>query len=176
MTLHVVPLELAEANALVAALHRHHKPVVGHRFSIGVLDGAGRLVGAAICGRPVARLYDPRDVLEVTRCVTDGSRNACSALYGAAARAAKACGYLKAQTYILDEETGASLRAAGWVYDGAVDGRQWRHTDGRPRRTDQPTTDKGRWAVYFRPRPAYGGWGPLAEPGEPGGLDLVWPG
>lgn len=77
---------------------------------------------------------------------TDGTPNVCSFLYGRAARAARAMGYRKIQTYILDSEPGTSLRAAGWTHDGNVTGRQWRHTDGKPRRTDQPTCDKQRWA------------------------------
>lgn len=39
MTLSIRPLTLREANAYVAFHHRHNKPVVGHRFSIGVSDG-----------------------------------------------------------------------------------------------------------------------------------------
>ena len=54
--LHVVPLELSEANRLVAQWHRHHQPSQGHRFSLGVVDNDGGLHGAAIIGRPVARL------------------------------------------------------------------------------------------------------------------------
>lgn len=30
----LVPVSLKEANAFVAANHRHHKPVTGHKFSI----------------------------------------------------------------------------------------------------------------------------------------------
>lgn len=145
--LRVVPIELTEANALVAALHRHHQPAVGHRFSIGAVDSGGTLRGAAIVGRPVARLAgSPREVLEVVRLVTDGTPNACSMLYAAAARAGKALGFSRIQTYILDCESGTSLRAAGWDYEGVAGGGQWKHTDGKPRRTDQPTTLKGRWA------------------------------
>jgi hypothetical protein len=44
------PLTLAQANDLVAQFHRHHKPMAGHRFSIGAFPG-DRLVGAAIVGR-----------------------------------------------------------------------------------------------------------------------------
>ena len=114
MSLTVIPLELKEANAFVAKLHRHHKPVVGHRFSIGCVDDGGILRGAAIVGRPVARLAGhPRDVLEVTRLCTDGTHNACSILYAAAAKAGKALGYKRIQTYTLPIEGGASLRAAG---------------------------------------------------------------
>jgi hypothetical protein len=41
-----VPLTLKQANTLVDRLHRHHKPVVGHRFSIGA-EVDGNLVGAS---------------------------------------------------------------------------------------------------------------------------------
>jgi hypothetical protein len=95
----------------------------------------------------VARLAgSPRAVLEVVRLVTDGTPNACSMLYAAAARAGKALGFERIQTYILDTETGTSLVASGWQYEGVAGGGQWKHTDGKPRRTDQPTGMKGRWA------------------------------
>lgn len=142
MKLKIIPLELRDANAYVAEHHRHHKPVVGHRFSIGCVDEDGNLHGAAIIGRPVARLVDYREVLEVTRCVTNGTKNACSCLYGAAARVGKELGYKSIQTYILESETGTSLKASGWVGVGACGGGQWIHTKGKPRRTDQPTERK----------------------------------
>ena len=147
MSLTVIPLELKEANAFVAKLHRHHKPTVGHRFSIGCIDKDGILRGVCIVGRPVARLAGhPRDVLEVTRLCTDGTYNACSILYAAAANAGKALGYCRIQTYTLPIEGGASLRASGWVCEGDAGGGQWKHTDGKPRRTDQPTDVKSRWS------------------------------
>jgi len=150
MALIVIPVELAEANAFIATTHRHHQPVVGHRFSIGCCDSDGNLRGVCVVGRPVARLAGhPRDVAEVTRLATDGTYNACSILYGAAARACKAMGYQIIQTYTLLEEEGASLRAAGWVCEGPAGGGQWKHTDGKPRRTDQPTQRKQRWSVKF---------------------------
>ena len=94
-------IELKDANAFVEQYHRHHKPVVGHRFSIAcVIDDV--IHGVAIVGRPVARMVDPSTTLEVTRLVTDGTANACSFLYGAAARAGKELGYSKIQTYILE--------------------------------------------------------------------------
>ena len=146
--LRIVPLELSEANALVKELHRHHFRVVGHRFSIGVIAANGVLTGAAIVGRPVARLAgSPRAVLEVTRLVTDATPNACSMLYAAAARAGKAMGYQRIQTYILDEEPGTSLKAAGWVNEGAAGGHAWHYYEGNPRRTDQPMGTKRRWSL-----------------------------
>jgi len=145
MQLLIKPLELKQANDFVLLHHRHHKPVVGHRFSIGCIDEDGVLRGACIVGRPVARLVDHTEVLEVTRLVTDGTRNACSILYGAAARAGKAMGYRKIQTYILEDEIGTSLLASGWCCMGWSSGGQWKHTDGKPRRIDQPICRKGRW-------------------------------
>lgn len=144
----VIPIELSEANAAVDAWHRHHQPCQGHRFSLGVVDDDGVLHGACIVGRPVARLAgEPRKVLEVTRLVTDGTYNACSMLYSAAARAGKELGFEWIQTYILaDEETGTSLKASGWLCEGMAGGGQWKHTDGKERRTDQPTGKKTRWA------------------------------
>lgn len=154
MRYHVIPLELAEANALVDRWHRHHKPSQGHRFSLGVVDANGVLHGAAIIGRPVARLAgSPRDVLEVVRLVTDGERNCCSALYAAAARAGHAMGYKRIQTYVLGSELGTSLKAAGWTDEGEAGGGQWKHTDGKARRTDQPIESKRRWAKTLADRP-----------------------
>jgi len=156
VTLHVVPVELREANDFIASLHRHHQPVVGHRFSIGAVNDDGTLHGVCVVGRPVARLAGhPRDVAEVTRLATDGTYNACSILYAAAARACKAMGFRRIQTYTLPAEGGASLCASGWVCEGEAGGGQWKHTDGKPRRTDQPTEIKTRWALHFS-RPAVG--------------------
>ena len=151
MKLHIIPVELSEANQAIEAWHRHHKPCVGHRFSLGVVDDEGVLHAAIVVGRPVARLAgDPQQVLEVTRLVSDGTRNCCSMLYSAAARAAKDMGFMRIQTYILaDEETGASLKASGWVSEGIAGGGQWKHTDGKARRTDQPIGKKVRWVRYL---------------------------
>jgi hypothetical protein len=122
--LDVVPITLEEANAFVALHHRHHKPVVGHKFSIAVADGE-TVRGVAIVGRPVARKIDNGWTLEVNRCCTDGTRNACSMLYGAAWRAAKALGFKRLITYTLPEEGGTSLRAAGWTLIGERGGGNW---------------------------------------------------
>jgi hypothetical protein len=142
----IKPIELKDANAFIATYHRHHKPVQGHRFSISVWDNE-QLVGVAIVGRPVARLGgNPLEVLEVTRLCTNGTKNACSMLYSAAARVGKELGYKRIQTYILASEPGISLKATGWTDEGEAGGGQWKHTDGKPRRTDQPTEKKRRWA------------------------------
>ena len=71
-------MDLGEANAFVQMHHRHHRPVVGHKFSLGVVVGE-QIVGVAIVGRPVSRHLDNGLTLEVNRVATDGTRNACSA-------------------------------------------------------------------------------------------------
>lgn len=146
MALTTVQVELKEANEFVARFHRHHKPCTGHRFSIGVGKEDGALVGVAICGRPVARGCNHKTTIEVSRLCTDGTKHACSFLYAKSARIAKELGYKKIQTYILDTEDGVSLVAAGWVKEADTAGGQWTHTDGKPRRKDQPTNPKQRWA------------------------------
>lgn len=135
-----VAITLEEANAFVAQHHRHHGEVVGHRYSIGAASG-DKIVGVVIVGRPVARLRDDGMTLEVTRLCTDGTRNACSFLYGAAARAAFALGYKKIGTYILASENGASLKASGWRLVGEVKGRSW-SCKSRPRVDTHPLQDK----------------------------------
>lgn len=110
----VVPITLTQAKAFIAEHHRHNKPPTGWKFGVGLRLG-GALVGVATAGRPVARHYDDGLTLEVNRTCTDGTRNANSMLYGAVWRAAKAMGYLRCITYTQADETGASLRAAGWV-------------------------------------------------------------
>ena len=131
--LRIVPVTLEQANAVVARLHRHNKPVVGAKFCIGVQQG-DQLVGVAIVGRPVAPKLDDGFTAEITRVCTDGTRNAASALYGACRKAARAMGYDRIFTYTLPEEGGASLRAAGFKLDKDDAGgsaRMWHNRDGR---------------------------------------------
>lgn len=142
----IVPLTLKQANDLVGSLHRHHKPAVGHRFSLGLRGDAGELIGAAICGRPSARGLPQYDILEVTRLVTDGTKNACSMLYQACARVAREMGFTKIITYILGDEPGTSLKASGWVFETETSGGNWNHSWRKGRREDQPMGPKQRWS------------------------------
>ena len=159
--LRVVPLTLKQANALVGALHRHHDPIQAHRFSIGALSGSA-LVGCAIVGRPVSFHYGHYTVAEVSRLATNGHRNACSKLYGAAAQAAAAMGFTRIQTYTLPEESGASLRAVGWVDGGERRSSAWsQRDDGRTRHNTHPTGNKRLW------------WRDL-NPAMPDGFDAEW--
>lgn len=156
MALKIIPLSLKRLNEYVEQHHRHHKKVQGHKFSLGVVDeqhtdsaGLPLLLGACSVGRPVARLVDANSTLEVTRLVTNGTKNACSILYARSAQIAKLMGYKKIQTYILETELGSSLKASGWKNEGLCGGGQWKHTDGKPRREDQPTCKKFRWSKEF---------------------------
>src|SRR5688572_22796767 len=124
MKLARIPVTLDEANRFVSMHHRHHAPVIGHKFSIGaVVEDA--IVGVVIVGRPVARRRDDGRTLEVTRLCTDGTANACSFLYGAAAKATFALGYSRIGTYVLKREPGTSLVAAGWKLIGETPGKSW---------------------------------------------------
>lgn len=116
MSLRIHPITLREAGAFIAQHHRHNKPPRGWKFGTSVRS-AGDVVGVATAGRPVSREIQKAEplTLEVNRTCTDGERNANSMLYGAIWRAAKALGYTRAITYIQGDETGASLKAAGWV-------------------------------------------------------------
>lgn len=148
--LSIAPCTLTDANALVDRLHRHHPPVVGHKFSLAVVDDAGMVRGACIVGRPVSRVLDDGWTAEINRLVTDGCENACSALYAAAWRTAKAMGYRRLLTYILESEPGISLRAAGWRLVGPAGGGSW-NTPSRPRIDAHPLERKQRWEVGDTP-------------------------
>lgn len=143
--MNIVPIDFAEANEFVRRHHRHHKPCLSHKFSVAVEEN-GVIVGVAIVGRPVSRMADNGWTLEVNRCCTDGARNACSSLYSAAWRAARALGYKKLITYTLASEGGASLRGAGWKVIGEAGGGSWSRVN-RPRVDMHPTEVKLRWEI-----------------------------
>ena len=151
--LRVIPSELRDANAFVEQVHRHHKPVTGHRWSSAVVDEDQEVRGVAIVGRPVARAIDQHRIVEVLRVATDGCKNACSALYGAVCRQQRALGYWWAMTYTLASEPGTSLRAAGWKPVAVVSGRSW-DTPSRRRTDKHPTVGKVRWECRCSPTPA----------------------
>ena len=144
MRLLIVPVPLAEANDFVRAHHRHHRPVPGAKFCLGAVCGDS-LVGVAIVGRPVARVLDDGLTLEVNRVATDGTKDACSFLYGAARRATFALGFKRLYTYTLPSESGASLRGAGWKLLGAAGGGKWARA-ARPLSKDlHPLQEKLKW-------------------------------
>ncbi len=132
MALTIVPVTFDDAWQFVAAHHRHHRPPIGHKFSLGVAVGE-TLVGVAMVGRPVARHYDDGATLEVNRSATDGTEHANSMLYAAAWRAAKALGYRRLITYTQEGESGASLRGAGWRVVAEMPPRKGWSVPSRPR-------------------------------------------
>lgn len=141
-----------EARAFVRTHHRHHPPPQGAILHLGCWSG-NELVGVAFLGRPVSRMEQAGGAWELTRLATDGTRNACSALYGYARRVVQLLAPgARLITYTLPEEGGASLRGAGWVEDGRVQGRDWAacaRRESQPKLFDagpqHPTTDKLRW-------------------------------
>lgn len=146
-----VELGQAEAKAFVAEHHSTHaRPPVGWRWGHGLRNGT-ELVAVAMVGRPVARALDGERIVEVTRCCAAAElpafvRNACSKLYGKAAREARRRGFEKIITYTEVGEPAAALRGAGWTIEhtGRRRRRGW-DTPGRPREGG-PTTAKHRWA------------------------------
>jgi hypothetical protein len=147
MTLTLVPVTQAQAKAFITAHHRHNKPSVGWKFGVGVATSDGELVGVAMVGRPVARSYDDGYTLEVNRTATDGHRNANSMLYGACTRATFALGYTRLITYTQHDETGASLRAAGWRVIAERPVRCGWDTPSRRREADYESTARTLWEV-----------------------------
>lgn len=113
-----------EANEFVLVWHRHHKPVLRAIFAVAVADETDTVRGVAIVGRPSARELQDGYTAEVRRLATDGAKNACSMLYAACWRGARAIGYRRLVTYILESEPGTSLRAAGWREGGPHDGSE----------------------------------------------------
>ena len=152
-----IPISLKDANDFVSKMHRHHKPVHRDKFRIGVLDDNDNLCGVGQCARPVSRILDDGMTIEVVRCCTDGTFNACSFIYSKLARIAREMGYKRIITYILETESGASLKASGWSKDcDGCGGYSW-NTPSRKRDVvdaqislfddvaKYPTAPKSRW-------------------------------
>ncbi len=149
---HIAPITLKDANAFVTKHHRHHDSVTGCKFAIGLyktVNGEDKLIGTAICGRPVSRHLDDGLTLEINRlCVTEDG-NCCSMLYGACSRIAKEMGYKKVITYILESESGTSLKASNFILeDECCGGKNW---SGKRKRVNNtvPEEMKQRWAKYL---------------------------
>lgn len=139
----IKPIHLKAAKEFVGQYHRHNIPPTGGKFAVACYND-NRLCGVAICGRPTARRLDNGETLEIYRNCTDGTRNACTKLYGACVRIARDMGYRKVITYTLESESGASLRAANFIFAGSAGGIAWTGT----RRRDyyiSPEEIKNRW-------------------------------
>lgn len=124
MTLRLRPCSQREARAWVGAVHRHNLPPRGALTQVAVVDEHDVWHGVGILGRPTGRGLQDGYTAEITRVATDGTRNACSMLYGALARVAAGLGYRRVVTYTLETEFGASLRAAGFVVDAVLPARE----------------------------------------------------
>ena len=140
--LQLQPIDYQEACIFIKEHHRHHIPPQGWKFGIAVNDGE-KVVGVITIGRPVARNFDDGLTMEVTRCCTDGTKNAPSMLYGAACRAVFAMGYRRLITYTLQKEPGTSLKSANWRLVGTAGGGSWNGT--RKRIDKHPTEQKLLW-------------------------------
>lgn len=174
MTLRLVPIHKSPAFAYIRRVHRHHQPPQGYRFAVGVADD-GRLCGVAVAGRPVSRVLQDGHTIEVTRVATDGTPNAGSFLYSACWRAARALGYTRATTYTQDGESGASLRAAGWLNVAAMKARGGWTTPSRPR-DDLGTEgiDRNRWEIRTADHATAVDMAPTCyEPGTEADLDQL---
>ncbi len=143
-SLSVVPTTRAEAQAFVELHHRHHGAPLVAVFRVAIADETGKVRGVAIVGRPVARQLVDGWTLEVNRCCTDGVKNGCSMLYGAAWRAARALGYRRLVTYTASSEPGTSLVAAGWTVVAQTKAESW-NRKARPRVDTTPLQSKFRW-------------------------------
>ena len=134
----VVPVDKMRARQFVQEHHRHNEAPSPMQVAFAVgLELAGNLVAVATAGRPVARMLCDGFTLEVNRvCVEGDHHNANSAMYGAIARAARALGYRRLVTYTLHNESGVSLKAAGFAPPVDIGARSWaddNNGDTRPR-------------------------------------------
>lgn len=134
MSLELVPITRDIERLFIREHHRHNGPLPQAIIRVGLVRaGSPSLVGVAVAGIPARMLMDGWS-LEVARVCTTGEKNACSMLYGAVGRAAKALGWRRLYTYTLDEEDAASVKASGFVLDAAVPAREYLVKNGsRPR-------------------------------------------
>lgn len=141
----IIPVTFAYAKQFIKEHHRHNPNVVGCKFCIGLENMGGGVHGVAVCGRPVSRYLDDGKTLEINRVCTDGTKNACSMLYGACVRIAKNMGYERVITYTLRSEDGASVKASNFICDGEAGGTHW--TGKRNRQQNIPHEMKNRWHI-----------------------------
>jgi hypothetical protein len=139
------PCSVREAAKYVAEKHRHHPRIQGALWALAVEDDAEQVRGVLMVGHP-PRVWMGK-ALSVLRVATDGSANACSMLLGGASRAARAMGARSLVTYTLEGESGASLRAAGWVQAGQTEGGSW----SRPSRRREAPVQGGPKLRWFAP-------------------------
>lgn len=149
------PWTVKAALPFVARVHRRLPKVQGAMWCVAVWNGGPEPVGVALVGHPARGLA--ADTLAVLRvAVIEGYPNACSMLYGACSRAARAMGAENLVTYTHADENGASLKAANWIDGGLTDGGEWSRAS-RPRQLALDPEKKRRW------------WAPWSKRAQPEG-------
>lgn len=143
-----LPLSRKQANEFVNTFHRHNKPAVGDKFRVGLMDETGELIGVGQAGRPVARMLDNGETIEILRvCIKEGHKNACSMIYARLAKIAKLLGYKNIITYTLTRESGASMRALGAVQEKIVKSQQWSRPSRARKEQNIYNEEKIRWHI-----------------------------
>lgn len=147
----VEPIHLREAREYIAKHHRHCGAPSFHKFSVSLrVDGESEPIGVAVASTPKARHLMDGKTLEINRvCVDPRYSNACSKLYAQVVRIGKAMGYTRFVSYTLPTESGASLRAVGFRFDGMTqDAAHGWDVPSRPRSTENyPKGEKLRWIL-----------------------------
>lgn len=143
------PYTVKRALPFVAQVHRRLPKVQGAMWAVSVW-AHGEVVGVALVGHPARELMKDHTLAVLRVAVLEGYKNACSMLYGACSRAARAMGADNLVTYTHEDETGVSLKAAGWIYGGLTDGGE--HS--RPSRQRAAAVD---------PKPKHRWWAPWSK-------------
>ena len=143
MSLMVRPCTVKFARRWVADVHRHLPKIQGALWALKALR-SGEPVGIAVVGNPARQWQDESVLCLLRMAVLEGQKNACSFLYGACSRTARAMGATDLVTYTLPIEPGTSLRAAGWIFAGMTDGGQWDRPS-KPRQQSLFPDPKKRW-------------------------------
>jgi hypothetical protein len=167
----VRPITLRAANDFVQEHHRHNGRTSrdGGKFAIACEYGP-ELVGVAIVGNPLSATYMNKEVYgyvaEVLRtCTKEGAPKGCvSFLYGVCTRICRDMGFDRLVSYTLTDESGSSLRGAGWkhVADTKPVAPGWRKKDhlSQTREYQQVMGKiKHRWECQLRQNPRGSGRG-----------------
>lgn len=142
--LYLRPWSVKAALPFVARVHRRLPKVQGAMWAVSVRK-LGEVVGVALVGHPARLLAEDDATLGVLRvAVLEGNQNACSMLYGACSRAARAMGADDCVTYTHGDEPGTSLKAAGWIDGGLTRGGE-HDRPSRQRELAIDATPKRRW-------------------------------
>lgn len=137
-------VSLRTARILCDANHSHHEPAHAGKWALGAFDN-GVCVCVAVVARPVARMLDTGNVLEVVRLASDGStRGAASALLRACVAEAANRGVHRVVSYTLLGELGACYRAARWRPVALTRGGNWGRASRSRNEAKQPGA-KARW-------------------------------